>query len=615
MRGGVHRDVRLPVHRPEVYFAASRAPGALAQQVELVCDTLWIHSDHEIATLCWRGTLALPSETGEEAFLAVSERSRGQGWQQIDSQLDDARWLSAEQQPPNGAPMTRGLQMPGARGASPPSSATAPFTLQPDTARREEPDSTTLTDDDEPEPATRAPHTVAASLDNIGQAPALPFSDGPIKNLPPAIQQAIAAMGTVNSPTGTLALHGDEPDSQSLPFAEDDDDDDRPTNRPPASSDGAETITQADDDDDPRPKEVIEPPPDTPRAGVRLGETGSGGGLGGFTLSSGHRPEQSLPFDKEPAPAEPPPRPPGGTQTGTMSLRDLIGPALPFDGGEGKPPPATANHERSAVGGQTVATLDRAALGLPPTGELPFGPRGSAPAQSPVESQAGPSVEPAPMTAPPERLAPIAAAPPYAVTPAQTTRSGFSPPAVAPTPSQPVPTVPPASPSQPRSPSPPPPKPEPQPRLAVPTFAAIKAALMNGDRPLSEVLDEHQLDERRWRASERRMSLDLAHEAREGKTTLASELRQAIELARSASQPGPSSEDIELEEYAALRAEIDEADDPRAAMLELGLDDARWTAMRRTWSRRCLADRALATRLREALTSARGRLRKQRGAT
>jgi hypothetical protein len=606
LQGGVHRDVRLPGHRPELYFVPSRTPGAVVQQIAVVCDTLWIHSDRELATLCWRGSLPLPSGAGEEAFVAVSERSRGQGWELLDAQLDDANWVRAQQLPPNGPPAELPLSTHGSPGVASPSSRTAPFSIEPDTKPRGAP--TSANHPEEPAPHTRAPHTVAASLDSLTSQPALPFEDGPIKDLPPALQRAIAAMGNSNA-TGTLLLEEDEAEpDRALPFASNDDD--RPTNRPPDEDDDPESTTQQNPKRPPSDvaPDSIEPAPDTPRAGVRLGVSNDGGGLGGFTLSSGSRPETTLPFQKNAAgdAKERPSRPDAGTQTGIMSIDNLVGPALPFDGREEKTPPAPSAFGRPASGGHTITTMDRAALGLPPSGELPFGPRAHHSAKTP---------EP-PMTAPPRRLAPISGAAPYAPAPARPSSPGFAVPP--PAPSRPSAPGSPSSPghapapSQPRNPSPPPPKPAPEPRLPVQTFAAIKAALMTGDRPLPAVLDEHQLDERRWRASERRMSLDLAREATEGKTALATELRQAIEQARSAAKPEPSSEDIELEEYAALRAEIDEADDPAAAMRELGLDDARWTAMRRSWSRRCLADRALATRLREALTRARGALRKQR---
>ncbi len=149
--------------------------------------------------------------------------------------------------------------------------------------------------------------------------------------------------------------------------------------------------------------------------------------------------------------------------------------------------------------------------------------------------------------------------------------------------------------------------------LPLARYAHIKADLLAGDASRVDVLTGHGIDERSWHSNERHMAIRLARDASEGKGGLAAELQRAIALAQQQA-PRPARGDEDLDRYIALRAEIDEAEEPAAAMHELGLGAGEWATMRRTWSRRCLADRELAERVRVRLAEARGALRKQNGA-
>jgi len=144
------------------------------------------------------------------------------------------------------------------------------------------------------------------------------------------------------------------------------------------------------------------------------------------------------------------------------------------------------------------------------------------------------------------------------------------------------------------------------------TYAAIKVALMDGTESLTQVLDRLAVDERAWRAHERSMSIALARESSEGRSELATELRDAIAKARRVSEPPVPEDEPDLDEYVSIRAEIDEAEDPKQALEQLGLSAAEWDELRRAWTRRALSDRELAGELRRKLAEARRALRSTR---
>lgn len=78
-------------------------------------------------------------------------------------------------------------------------------------------------------------------------------------------------------------------------------------------------------------------------------------------------------------------------------------------------------------------------------------------------------------------------------------------------------------------------------------------------------------------------------------------------------QAPPPSEWPSVEEYAQLRAEVDQAADPGTVLGALGMSEARYGEINREWTRRCMADSELASRLDRAMTSARLKLRRVHG--
>ena len=70
------------------------------------------------------------------------------------------------------------------------------------------------------------------------------------------------------------------------------------------------------------------------------------------------------------------------------------------------------------------------------------------------------------------------------------------------------------------------------------TYAAVKAAVWKGT-PLVQALSRFGLDEVAWRHNELLQVEALAKEAREGKSTLALALAEAVEQARSGAPDNP----------------------------------------------------------------------------
>ncbi|AKT40602.1 DUF2169 family type VI secretion system accessory protein [Chondromyces crocatus] len=70
-------------------------------------------------------------------------------------------------------------------------------------------------------------------------------------------------------------------------------------------------------------------------------------------------------------------------------------------------------------------------------------------------------------------------------------------------------------------------------QLSLAHYARIKVASWRGDAPLSELLEQHGLDEVAWRMHERQQSESLAAEAREGRCDMALSLLAALEAAQS----------------------------------------------------------------------------------
>lgn len=148
------------------------------------------------------------------------------------------------------------------------------------------------------------------------------------------------------------------------------------------------------------------------------------------------------------------------------------------------------------------------------------------------------------------------------------------------------------------------------PELPLETYARIKAELWNRPGAADEILTEHDLDQTAWRAIEIRQSMAIARDASSGSGQLAIRIRRAIAAARSKlTGPAEEGDKLDLEEYAALRVAVADAEDPQALLDERGLTAAAWEQLQRTWAHRAKSDGRLAARLRRAMAAARRRAR------
>jgi hypothetical protein len=146
--------------------------------------------------------------------------------------------------------------------------------------------------------------------------------------------------------------------------------------------------------------------------------------------------------------------------------------------------------------------------------------------------------------------------------------------------------------------------------LPVATYAAIKVELRDGRAELSDVLAKHSLDERTWRAHERKLAIALARASREGTTELADRLQQAmVERERSGqrSPVGLPKVESDVDDYVSLRVELERTSAKRKVLEQAGLSEQQWDRVHRQWTERSRADEQLASELRRKLTRARAR--------
>jgi Uncharacterized protein conserved in bacteria (DUF2169) len=150
-----------------------------------------------------------------------------------------------------------------------------------------------------------------------------------------------------------------------------------------------------------------------------------------------------------------------------------------------------------------------------------------------------------------------------------------------------------------------PPRPPPAALIPIADYAAVKAEIWGDLDTLTGVLQRHSIDEAAWHANERRLAEALSKEANEGRSTLASELREALRSARDQRPPDGERPLRSLEDaYIALLAAIDGAEDPAAFIASQGLSPAEWRRLRRRFLERAQNDaragESLAAKLAEA---------------
>jgi hypothetical protein len=649
------RDAWLPDFEPVAYFMPSRVRPCVPQEISLRRDTLWIHTDRQLATLCWRGVSTEPLGADGSEFLAVAVRAHAAaGWDQIAPLLDRAVWRNAEEdaaRPPGPpvehpwsgagpAPAVGEARAPGPAAHGPPAkAAVATMVLE------QRP-----TDDDAPDLPTRVHGEVSAPVE---QALTLLRASGvtPLVDLPglsgspgPAPSAPLGARAAVSS--------------------------DRASQREAAggqgSAAGSETDT-ADTLDDAATGED-EPAPVTPRAGVMLGAGGMGAGLGGMVLCSPTTKEAVLPYraaspsssrtpDGPPSQVSPPVDPGSPFPLAAPALPAVQGSpfplaapaspaaqATPFPPGAGAPPAAgsapgmrfqappgdddddppdryahtaVVHHVATGPALPFLAAQRAQPLASPPAfSPLPLPPQ---PVQVPVWRPDAPTFPPRA----PDPIAQPGSAPLRAPDPIGQP-APLPPPMAAPL----TPLVPPApmavpmgrgySPGEPR-----PPAFSPQPMaqagppasqggelsLPVSTYAAIKVALRDGRAELAEVLAQHGLDARSWKAHERRLAIALSRESREGSRALGDELEAALAEASRGPARGPAGTrlkpDSDLGDYVQLRTELERTRDKTGLLTRAGLTSERWERIHKQWTERARADAELASELRSRLMKAR----------
>lgn len=296
-----------------------------------------------------------------------------------------------------------------------------------------------------------------------------------------------------------------------------------------------------------------------------------------------------------PRPRTPPPLDVEETITDSVMNIAKLAASLPFTKGTGALPARLAKAiqrlEQNAEAGDTLSDLSSEERPASSSAALPF-VRRDEPSAHPVPAPPAPAPEPTS-----SHHAPVA--PEIAVDGA---------PAAYPQ----APAIYTGTPARPTAPATPSPAPR-RPRIALDRMATVRAALLDGTR-LSAALDEHGIDESVWRYSDRMLRIDLAREQAEGKRTLATQLELAIvEARRARSVASPAEEQADLDIYVTVRAELDEADDPRRVLGELGMSTDRWERLRRAWTRRALTEPEVADAIRDKLAAKRRELRRLSG--
>jgi hypothetical protein len=93
LSGAPRCEVALPGLEPVAFVVPSRERVDFVKQLSMTCDTLWIHTDHALCTLAWRGTVPMPSN---DAYLVV-DAAYGEvlHWPAVAAQLGNVHWFNA----------------------------------------------------------------------------------------------------------------------------------------------------------------------------------------------------------------------------------------------------------------------------------------------------------------------------------------------------------------------------------------------------------------------------------------------------------------------------------------------------------------------------------------
>jgi hypothetical protein len=139
--------------------------------------------------------------------------------------------------------------------------------------------------------------------------------------------------------------------------------------------------------------------------------------------------------------------------------------------------------------------------------------------------------------------------------------------------------------------------------LSLERFAQIKVELREGTEARSTVLGRHGMDEIAWSVEERRRAEELEADARAGKQDRVLALHAALRAA--GERAAGEAEALPLEDYVALRAALEESEDPAAILAERGIEAAAFRRLHRALTRRALADPTFERSLRMQLVDAR----------
>jgi hypothetical protein len=139
--------------------------------------------------------------------------------------------------------------------------------------------------------------------------------------------------------------------------------------------------------------------------------------------------------------------------------------------------------------------------------------------------------------------------------------------------------------------------------LPLETYAAVHAEIREG-KDLSEVLERRGIEESVWHTNERRQAEALANDSKQGQTRMALELFNAMASAQHRAAPSDELE-LTLDEYSAVRFDVEGAEDPAPVLAKRGLTAAAWQRIQQRWRQRAMVDATIAHALRKKLAEAR----------
>lgn len=147
-----------------------------------------------------------------------------------------------------------------------------------------------------------------------------------------------------------------------------------------------------------------------------------------------------------------------------------------------------------------------------------------------------------------------------------------------------------------------------EPTISLETYALVSASLAEGKGPRHETLERHGFDEDTFLIEERGWLTRMGDAAMSGDTAPATRYGELfVEAQDRLAGPGEGRE--ALEEYVMLKVDVEDADDPTAALSDRKMTLAEWMRMDRRWTRRAIEDRSVeieVERLSRAYRASRG---------